>query len=137
MAVKFLFVSKCILAGGLIFAANLKANAEPSAGNVESGRAIVANRQLGLCLLCHTGPIPEERFQGNIAPSLAGAGSRWTSAELRQRIGYARELNPQSIMPSYLVKDGFTRVALSSRGKSILTVEQVEDVVAYLVTLKQ
>lgn len=100
------------------------------------GRAIVANRQVGLCLLCHSAPIAEERFQGDLAPSLAGAGSRNTAEQLRERIIDSRKLNPQSIMPSYYRADGFARVAPAHAGKTIFTAQQVEDVVAYLLTLK-
>jgi sulfur-oxidizing protein SoxX len=107
-----------------------------AAGDPGRGRAIVANRQVGLCLLCHTAPIPEERFQGNLAPELAGTGSRWTEAQLRQRIADSRSVTPQSIMPAYLRSEGFNRVGTAWRGKTILTPEQVDDVVAYLVTLK-
>src|SRR3954471_22479064 len=71
------------------------------AGDAVRGRAIVANRQVGLCLLCHTGPIPEERFQGNLAPDLRGAGRRWNAAQLRARIVDASQFNPDTIMPSY------------------------------------
>ena len=56
-------------------------------GDPGRGRAIVANRTVGLCLLCHSGPIPEERFQGNLAPSLAGAGARWSEGQVRLRLG--------------------------------------------------
>src|SRR5262245_27271238 len=82
-----------------------------AAGDAARGRAIVANRTVGLCLLCHSGPIPEERFQGNLAPSLAGAGSRSTPAQLRLRIVDAARLNPDTIMPSYFGVDGLSRVA--------------------------
>ena len=105
-------------------------------GNADRGRAIVANRQVGLCLLCHTGPLPEERFQGNLAPSLAGAGSRWTEDQLRVRIMDARQLNPESIMPSYAKTDGLNRVSKNLQGQPLLNVQQIEDVVAYLITLK-
>ncbi|MBL8525324.1 MAG: sulfur oxidation c-type cytochrome SoxX [Betaproteobacteria bacterium] len=105
-------------------------------GDPARGRAIVANRQVGLCLLCHSAPIPEERFQGDLAPSLAGAGSRNTADQLRERIIDSRKLNPQSIMPSYHRADGFSRVAPAQAGKTIFTAQQVEDVVAYLMTLK-
>ena len=71
------------------------------AGNAARGRAIVVNRQVGLCLLCHQGPFPEERFQGNLATDLAGAGSRWSAAQLRARIVDARRLQPGSLMPPY------------------------------------
>ena len=105
-------------------------------GDPERGRAIVANRQVGLCLLCHTGPFPEERFQGNLAPDLAGAGARASAGQLRLRIVDASHLNPDTIMPPYYRVDGLERVAANFRGKPILSAEQIEDVIAFLVTLK-
>lgn len=107
------------------------------AGDAARGRSIVANRQVGLCLLCHTGPIPEERLQGNLAPPLDGAGRRWSEAQLRLRIVDSARVNPASIMPAYYRVEGLERVAANFRGKPILTAEQIEDVVAYLVTLKE
>ena len=106
-------------------------------GDAARGRAIVANRSVGLCLLCHSGPIPEERFQGTLAPSLAGAGTRWSVAQLRLRIVDGSRLNPDTIMPPYYRTTGMTRVAKAFEGKTILTAEQIEDVVAYLATLKE
>ena len=91
---------------------------------------------VGLCLLCHSAPIPEERFQGNLAPSLAGAGSRGTPGQLRLRVVDAARLNPDTIMPPNYRVDGLARVAKNFQGKPILTAEQIEDVVAYLVSLK-
>ena len=104
-------------------------------GDPARGRAIVANRQVGLCLLCHSGPFPEERFQGNLAPDLRGA-ARLTEGQIRQRIVDSRKVNPQSIMPAYYRSEGLVRVAPAYRGKTVLTAEQIEDVVAYLLTLK-
>jgi sulfur-oxidizing protein SoxX len=106
-------------------------------GDASRGRAIVANRSVGLCLLCHSGPIAEERFQGDLAPSLAGAGGRWTVAQLRLRIVDGSRLNPDTIMPPYYRTTGLQRVARPFEGKTILTAEQIEDVVAYLATLKE
>ena len=105
-------------------------------GDPARGRAIVANRQVGLCLLCHSGPFPEERLQGNLAPDLRGAGKRWKEGQLRLRIVDARRLNPETIMPPYYRVEGLERVAAPFRGKPILTAEQIEDVVAFLVTLQ-
>ena len=104
-------------------------------GNPERGRAIVVKRE-NTCLLCHSGPFPEQRFQGDLSPDLKGTGARWSEGELRLRLVDASRLNPATIMPSYYKVDGLTRVAQNYRGKPILTAEQIEDVVAYLTTLK-
>ena len=106
-------------------------------GDPARGRAIAADRSLGLCLLCHAAPIPEERFQGNLAPSLAGAGARWSEGQLRLRLVDASRLNPDTIMPPYYRLAGLRHVAESFRGKTLLTAEQVEDVVAWLASLKE
>jgi sulfur-oxidizing protein SoxX len=106
------------------------------AGDAGRGLGIVTNRQVGLCLLCHSGPYPQERFQGTMAPDLKGAGSRWNEGQLRLRIVDAARLNRETIMPPYYRVDGLSRVAPGFRGKPILTAEQIEDVVAYLATLK-
>jgi sulfur-oxidizing protein SoxX len=105
-------------------------------GDPARGRAIVLNRQVGLCLLCHSGPFPEERFQGNMAPDLQGTGARWSEGQLRLRMVDARRLNPETLMPPYYVVDGMNRVLPSFRGKPILSAEQIEDVVAFLTTLR-
>jgi sulfur-oxidizing protein SoxX len=105
-------------------------------GDAQRGRAIVANRQVGLCLLCHSGPFPEERAQGNLASNLSGTGSRWTPAQLRLRVADARRLDPASLMPSFHRVDGLQRVGKAWQGKPVLDAQQVEDVVAFLQTLK-
>jgi len=105
-------------------------------GDPVRGRAITVNRQ-STCILCHNGPFPEERFQGDLAPSLAGAGGRWSEGQLRLRLVDASRLNPATIMPSYYRVDGLARVGPAWRGKPILSAEQIEDVVAYLATLRE
>lgn len=105
-------------------------------GDAQRGRAIVANRQIGLCLLCHSGPIEEERFQGDIAPDLRGAGSRSSAGQIRLRIVDSRKINPDSIMPPYYRLEGLHRVAPAFVGKPVLSAEQIEDVIAYLMTLR-
>lgn len=105
-------------------------------GDPARGRAIVTNRQVGLCLLCHSGPFPEERLQGSLAPDLAGAGGRWSEGQLRLRIVDSSRLNPDTIMPPYYRTEGLHRVAANFRGKPVLTAEQIEDVVAFLTTLR-
>jgi sulfur-oxidizing protein SoxX len=104
-------------------------------GDPARGRAIVANRNVGLCLLCHSGPFPEERFQGTIAPDLK-TSARLSEGQIRARIVDPSRSNPQSIMPAYYRSEGLTRVAPAFRGKTILSAEQIEDVVAYLLTLR-
>jgi sulfur-oxidizing protein SoxX len=105
-------------------------------GDAAKGRAIVLDRQTGLCLLCHSGPFPETRFQGNLAPNLAGAGARWSEGQLRLRMVDARRLNPDTIMPPYYRTEGLTDVAKAFTGKTLLDASQIEDVVAFLTTLK-
>lgn len=105
-------------------------------GDAVRGRAIVTSRQSGLCLLCHSGPFPEERFQGNLAPELSGIAQRLTVGALRARIVDARRFNPDTIMPPYFGTDGLVRVAAPFLGQTILTAQQIEDVVAFLQSLK-
>jgi sulfur-oxidizing protein SoxX len=105
-------------------------------GDPGRGKAIVTSRQTGLCLLCHSAPLPEEKFQGTIGPNLEGSGSRYSEGELRLRIVDSRRLNPDTIMPSYYRLDGLERVAPAFRGKTVLSAEQIEDVVAFLKTLR-
>jgi sulfur-oxidizing protein SoxX len=106
-------------------------------GNADRGRAIVANRTVGLCLLCHSGPLPETPLQGNLAPSLAGAGARWSAGQLRLRLVDPSRLVPDTIMPPYYRLDHLQRVVHAYDGKTILGAQQIEDVVAYLVSLKE
>lgn len=105
-------------------------------GDAQRGRAIVANRQQGLCLLCHPAPIPEERFQGDLAPNLAGVGARYTEAQLRLRVVDPRRVNPSSFMPAFHSAQPVSRVGANWTGKPILSAQQVEDVVAWLATLR-
>jgi L-cysteine S-thiosulfotransferase len=105
-------------------------------GDATRGRALVLER-INTCILCHSGPFPEEKFQGDLAPNLAGSGSRWSVAQLRLRLVDASRLNPGTIMPSYYRLDGLDRVASAFRGKPILSAGQIEDIVAYLASLRE
>lgn len=105
-------------------------------GDATRGRALVLNRG-STCILCHNGPFPEERFQGDLAPSLTGSGSRWSEGQLRLRLVDGARLNPATVMPSYYRVDGLVRVGTAWRGKPILSAEQIEDIVAFLVTSRE
>ena len=105
------------------------------AGNPVRGRAIVASRQTGLCLLCHSGPFPEERFQGNLAPELKASVARLNAPQLRARIVNAAHFNPQTIMPAYYETRHLNRVAPKFVGQTMLGGQEIEDVIAFLVTL--
>jgi sulfur-oxidizing protein SoxX len=104
-------------------------------GEPERGRAIVASRQTGLCLLCHSGPFEPTAQQGNLASNLAGVGRRWTAAQLRLRIVNARRIDPDSLMPPFHDPSTQQQVARPHAGQPILSAQQVEDVVAFLMTL--
>ncbi|MBU3613065.1 sulfur oxidation c-type cytochrome SoxX [Polynucleobacter sp. MG-27-Goln-C1] len=107
-----------------------------SPGDVPRGRAIVVSRQVGLCLLCHSGPFPEERFQGNLAPDLSASVGHSTPAQLRARLVDPGRFNPTSIMPAYYRTTGLNRVAPKFVDQTILTGQEIEDVVAFLVSLQ-
>ncbi|KNY24511.1 sulfur oxidation c-type cytochrome SoxX [Methylobacterium sp. ARG-1] len=106
-------------------------------GDAARGRAIVVDRTRGLCLLCHAGPFPEERFQGNLAPDLTGVGGRLSPGQLRLRLVDGRVLNPETIMPSYYSLAGLARVGRAWQGRPILSAAEIEDVVAFLATLRE
>ena len=106
--------------------------AEP--GDAARGRSIVVNRDQGGCTLCHE--VPGETHFGNIAPPLAGAGAKLSPGQLRLRVADSTRVNPDTPMPAYYRTEGLRQVAAAYRGKPVLTAQQVEDVVAYLSTLK-
>ena len=125
-----------VLAPYVIEHGEIKSSLTGAPGDPVRGRAIVGERQKGLCLLCHSGPFPQERFQGDLAPTLDGVGARMSEGEIRLRMVDGAKVNPQTIMPAYYRVDGLTRVAPAMRGKPVLEAQEIEDVVAYLLTLK-
>jgi L-cysteine S-thiosulfotransferase len=129
-------VAVCCLVGSAHADDTMPNSLTGAKGDPARGRAIVANRQVGLCLLCHSGPFPEERFQGNLAPDLRGVASRFSEGQMRLRIVEPARFNPATMMPAYHRIEGLARVAPAYRGKPILSTEQIEDVVAFLMTLR-
>ena len=105
-------------------------------GDPANGRSVAIHRQKGNCLACHVMPIPEQSFHGEIGPDLNGVGSRYDEGELRLRIVDAKVINPDTIMPAFYRVTGFHLVLADFEGQPMLTAQEVEDVVAYLQTLK-
>ena len=105
-------------------------------GERSRGAAIVASRAVGLCVLCHAVPGVPASQHGSLAPPLDGAGSRWTADQLRERLVRPERFNPDTLMPSFRRSSGFDRVAPARQGQALFDAQQLEDVVAYLVTLK-
>jgi sulfur-oxidizing protein SoxX len=105
-------------------------------GDAARGRELIVARDPANCVLCHAVPEPTVRFFGDLGPSLATVGTRLTEAQLRLRVADNQRVNPATIMPSYYRVDGLERVAAAYRGKPVLTAQQIEDVVAYLRTLR-
>ncbi len=108
------------------------------AGDAAKGRAVFTGRKLGNCLACHVNSeIPELSFHGEVGPPLDGTGSRWSEAELRGIVSNSKQTFEDTIMPGFYVNSGYFRPLKGFEGTSILTAQQVEDVVAYLMTLKE
>jgi len=113
-------------------------------GDAANGRIIVGDKGQGNCVACHQATdLAEVPFQGEIGPMLDGAGDRWTEAELRGIVANAKIMFEDSMMPSFYKTEGFIRPGNAYTGKAaddtfgpLLSAQQIEDVVAYLVTLK-
>ena len=112
-----------------------KKNIKDLIGDLNRGKSILSSRKVN-CLSCHQAPIYEEKFQGNFGPSLFGVGSIYDRNELRLRIINAKVINPDSIMPSYYIKINNPRTPKKLLNKTILTAQEVEDLVEYLYSLK-
>ena len=108
------------------------------AGNAAAGKKAFANRKQGNCLACHVNAdMPEQSFQGEVGPPLDGVADRWSEAELRGIVTNSKMTFEDTIMPAFYMDSGFTRPLEKFEGKTILSAQQVEDVVAYLLTLKE
>lgn len=106
-------------------------------GDPKKGREVAAGRTLGNCLACHVvSALANEPFHGNVAPSLDGVAGRLSEGEIRLRLVDPTKVNPDSMMPPFYRIDGLNRVIMRFQGKPILTAEQIEDVIAFLETLK-
>jgi L-cysteine S-thiosulfotransferase len=104
-------------------------------GDAARGKTIALGRDAN-CILCHTVPDSGLRWMGDLGPPLAGTAGRLSEGQLRLRVVDSLRVNPDTIMPSYYRVDGLNRVATQYQGRPVLTAQQVEDVVAYLLTLR-
>lgn len=104
-------------------------------GDPARGLAAMVDRKAGNCLGCHAAPVDEEFF-GTTGPTLAGVGSRLPAGMIRLRLVDPKKLNPMTMMPAYYRSEGLHRVLPGFQGKTVLSAQQIEDIVAYLVTLK-
>lgn len=105
-------------------------------GNAKKGRKLAINRKKGNCLACHKMPIPEQQFHGEIGPNLAGVASRYSKGELRLLIVNPKVINENTIMPAFYKNTGFSAVLKKFKGKTVVSAQDVEDIIAYLLTLK-
>ncbi len=106
-------------------------------GDPARGEAVVKNRETANCLICHSIPDPREPFMGEIGPPLAGVGSRLTPGQIRLRLVDPTRVNPGAIMPAYHRVDGLLRVDPRFAGRPVLNAQEIEDVVAWLSTLRE
>lgn len=126
-----------VIAAESVEVAAFQSSLTGKAGDAANGKKVFVNRGLGNCLSCHqVTSIPEQSFHGEIGPSLDGVAERYSEGELRMQVVNPKVINPDTIMPAFYRVDGMHRVLKKFAGKPILTAEQVEDVVAYLKTLK-
>lgn len=123
-------------AGASLLALVLAVTPAAATGDAARGAAIAASRQQGLCVLCHALPGQPAPFQGDIGPPLAGVGARLSPDELRQRLLAPERFNPETVMPSYGRTDGLLRVPPALRGQPLLSPAQVDDLVAWLASLR-
>ena len=147
---RFSFTLVCLFAGSSAFAgdvvpANVVFNdgaigvsLTAQAGDPAAGRKVFMNRKQGNCLACHANEdMSDQSFHGEVGPALDGVADRWEAAELRGIVVNSKMMFEGTIMPAFYKDDGFERNLKKFQGKSILNAQQVEDVVAYLLTLKE
>lgn len=108
-----------------------------ASGDAKKGKDVFLNRRQGNCLACHqVTALSDHPFHGEIGPPLDGVAERYSLAELRLQVVDSKQINPDTIMPAFYRSDGLHKVLKNFKDKSILTAEQVEDLLAYLQTLR-
>lgn len=115
----------------------IKASLTGKAGDPGNGKKVFLNRRKGNCLACHVvSSLKDQPYHGEVGPPLDGTASRWSEGELRLRIVNPKALNEDTIMPSFYRADGFHRVLKKFKGKTVISAQEVEDVLAYIMTFK-
>jgi sulfur-oxidizing protein SoxX len=115
----------------------IKASLTGKPGDAKAGRKIAINRKKGNCLACHAvSDLKDQPFHGNVGPSLDGVAKRYSVGSLRLRIVNSKAFNDDTIMPDFYNMEGHKRVKGKFKGKTVLSAQEVEDVLAYLTTLK-
>jgi sulfur-oxidizing protein SoxX len=114
-------------------------------GNAEEGGKVLASRAMGNCVACHVvSAMPKVDWQGDVGPALDGTGSRWSEAELRGILVDSKKVFPDTVMPAFYQDDparyirpgkAYTAGPADETFSTLLTAQQIEDVVAYLMTL--
>lgn len=112
------------------------ATADEATAQINRGKAVFLDREGGHCLLCHQVSQIDEPFQGSIGTDLSNVGARLSSSELYQRIADPTEQNPNTVMPGYFRTSGLTQVAQAYVDQPVLTADEMQDLVAFLLTLK-
>ena len=108
------------------------------AGDAANGRKVFMNRKKGNCLACHVNDdMSEQSFHGEVGPELNGAADRWETAELRGIVVNAKKMFDGTIMPAFYRDAGFNRTLKKFDGKAILSAQEIEDLLAYISTLKE
>ncbi|MHA1546132.1 MAG: sulfur oxidation c-type cytochrome SoxX [Alphaproteobacteria bacterium] len=107
------------------------------AGDAASGMKIMINRKQGNCLACHViSKMSNQPFHGEIGPSLDGVAGRYNEAQFRLILANSKKVFDGTIMPAFYRDEGFSRTAKKFKGKTILSAKQIEDVIAFLLTMK-
>ena len=108
------------------------------AGDATSGRKLFMNRKKGNCLACHVNSeMAEQTFHGEVGPELDGVANRWGAAELRGILVNSKNMFEGTIMPAFYKDSGYNRILKKFDGKTILSAQEVEDLLAYVMTLRE
>ncbi|MFK7913061.1 MAG: sulfur oxidation c-type cytochrome SoxX [Pseudomonadales bacterium] len=116
----------------MLLTSSAVASAAELIGDADNGRAVYTDMDRGHCALCHQLPVLNLNFEGNIGPNLGAVGARLSTAELRARIINPQRSNPDTIMPAYHRIEGLRQVQSKYQGQPILTLQEIEDLVAFL-----